>query len=340
MATWVDPYTGDIYEYDDGGSYSEGDWMPSDGMYADNSYTDDYSWLPQYYDDWGTGSTASGDMAGSSPFVPSGEYSSPGGMDWLGGLSRFLFGSGGASSALGAGSTGGLLGSITTPQALTTGLGALLGGMSGSKQTGTQTVTQEPWSGQQPYLSDLFGRAQGAVDQAMARPSDYELNATAKMNQFIQNQDATNPYFGQNNPHLQQQIDYANQDVMRGIQPMMNAANRASGSFGNSGVAETFGRTASDAMARNANSMRMQDYGLQAQLGENAVNRTMTGAQNVFNMGNQQRMSAFEPLKQYGSLITGNYGSQQSSPIYSNPLSGALGGGLLGGQLYKMLNGG
>lgn len=45
-------------------------------------------------------------------------------------------------------------------------------------------------------------------------------------------------------------------------------------------------------------------------------------------------------LQAYQGLIGGQqYGSQQQSPLYSNPFASALGGGIIGGQLWKMYGG-
>lgn len=97
----------------------------------------------------------------------------------------------------------------------------------------------------------------------------------------------SNP-FGANNPFLTQAIDSASADATRNfqttVQPALAAAQRASGSFGNSAVGEMERNAYSD-FGRNlgniANGARMQDYTAQQQLAENALNRTQ--ANNQFN---------------------------------------------------------
>lgn len=100
----------------------------------------------------------------------------------------------------------------------------------------------------------------------------------------------TNPYLGQNNPYLQQQIDNAQGDVIRNwntvAAPQFDTAMARSGSFGNEGIRQATSLAASD-MQRNlgriATDMRMQDYSAQLGLAENSLNRGMNAQQ--FNAG-------------------------------------------------------
>lgn len=101
---------------------------------------------------------------------------------------------------------------------------------------------------------------------------------------------STNPMAGMNNPYLTQAIDAAAGDITRNyndvINPQFDRMAAASGSFGNTGVEAARGRAMSDVgrqIGNVANSMRMQDYGLQAQLGESAANRATQNSQ--FNSG-------------------------------------------------------
>lgn len=126
-----------------------------------------------------------------------------------------------------------------------------------------------------------------------------------------------NPYMGQanayagENPYLQNAIDQASRDVTNNyskvVSPQLAAMDRNSGSFGNSGIAETQS-DARDVLSRNlgniSSNMRMQDYGQQAQLAESGLNRdamlaeTMnTNKLNQFNAErtNQMRGMAFAP---------------------------------------------
>lgn len=227
-----------------------------------------------------------------------------------------------------------VLSGLTSGGGLATLAGGLLGGINGSKQTGTETKTQAPWTPQQPYLLDLFNKAKTASDTGAMSP--YEQTALTGM-QGVANGPKTNPYAGVDNPYLTQTINNASQDAMRNLMPMYDQAQRASGSFGNSGVTEAFGRTAADTLGKIATNARMQDYGTQQQLGENAVNRTVSSLGPLFSAGQNSASNPWTNINKYGQAITGSYGGTSSQPIYTNPVSNMLGGGLLGSQVYRNL---
>ena len=226
------------------------------------------------------------------------------------------------------------LSGLTSGGGLVTLAGGLLGGVNGSKQTGTQTSTQAPWTPQQPYLTDMFAKAKAASDSGAMSP--YEQTALTGM-QGVASGPKTNPYAGVDNPYLTQTINNASQDAMRNLMPMYDQAQHASGSFGNSGVAETFGRTAADTLGKIATSARMQDYGTQQQLGENAVNRSVSALGPLYSAGQSSTANPWTNINKYGQAITGSYGNSTSSPIYTNQAANMLGGGLLGSQIYKNL---
>ena len=270
------------------------------------------------------------------------------------GLSALLAKLGLSGSAAGA-AGGTLLGGLGAA-----GLGAALGSINGSKQSGTSVTTTEPWSAQQPYLKDLFAKAQSTYN---GQPSINPLQTQA-LSEAGQSADptagwfgaggkvGTNPYAG-SNPYLQQSIDYANEDTNRAFMPLMNQANHQSGSFGNSGVADYYSKNLAEQFGRNSTTARMQDYTQQQQLGESDINRrygaamntptlanqTLQNSQNKFNLGTSAQNQPYDALKQYGSLITGNYGQTSSSPVYTNPLSGLLGGAVAGSSVYSNIFG-
>lgn len=275
----------------------------------------------------------------------------------ISGLLGQLLGTG-AAGALGT-AGGSMLGSLGSA-----GLGALLGSINGSKQSGTNVTTTEPWSAQQPYLKDLFAKAQTTFNgQPSINPlqtqalSEAGANSDPTANWFGSGgKVGTNAYAGMENPYLQQSIDYANEDVNRAMMPMLNKANRASGSFGNSGVAEYYSRSMADQFGRNANTARMNNYNQQLGISENDVNRRFQGAMNAptlqnqtlqnannkFNLGTMAQAQPYDALKNYQSLITGGYGNSSSSPIYTNPIGGLLNGAGIGASIYKSIfpNGG
>jgi hypothetical protein len=227
-----------------------------------------------------------------------------------------------AQALLGGGSGGGLLGGTGTGQGSL--LGALLGGLAGSyggaKQDGTINTTQTPWGPQQPYLLDAWEKAKQA--------SNNPINTQAQSNyQSVLQGPTTNPYLGQDNPYLQKQIDNTNADVTRAMMPAMNQANKASGSFGNSGVADIYSKNMTDAYSRNANDMRFKDYYAQMQLQKDAVNNTLG-----FTQGTSNFLAG--PAQDYAKTVQGNYGGTKSEPYFTNPASSILGGATLGYNLF------
>lgn len=311
MANWWDSYMTDTPSYLDlnlsTNSWDTPQYNTDVGVQSTSSPTD-YSWLysPQYSDssisqNWSTAPTS----------------------NWWDSI---------ASNAGTLANTA--LSGLTSGGGLATLAGGLLGSLDGSKQTGTETKTQAPWTPQQPYLLDLFNKAKTASDTGAMSP--YEQTALTGMQGFA-NGPKTNPYAGVDNPYLTQTINNASQDAMRNLMPMYDQAQRASGSFGNSGVAEIFGRTAADTLGKIAANARMQDYGTQQQLGENAVNRTVSSLGPLFSAGQNSASNPWTNINKYGQAITGSYGGTSSQPIYTNPVSNMLGGGLLGSQVYRNL---
>ena len=225
-----------------------------------------------------------------------------------------------AQSLLGGG-TGAAAGGGTGQGSL---LGAILGGLAGSyggaKQDGTINTTQTPWGPQQPYLLDAWEKAKQA--------SNSPINTQAQSNyQQVLGGPTTNPYLGMDNPYLQKQIDNTNADVTRAMMPAMNQANKASGSFGNSGVADIYSKNMTDAYSRNANDMRFKDYYAQMQLQKDAVNNTLG-----FTQGTSNFLAG--PAQDYAKTVQGNYGGTKSEPYFTNPASSILGGATLGYNLF------
>lgn len=161
---------------------------------------------------------------------------------------------------------------------------------------GQQAMGAQPAQTQGAQNPFIGMQSQGVQGQGSVMPYAQQIAQQGqKSNPWLgqQSQQAqgagSNP-FGANNPFLTQAIDSASADATRNfqttVQPAMAAAQRASGSFGNSAVGEMERNAYSD-FGRNlgniANSARMQDYTAQQQLAENALNRTQ--ANNQFNSG-------------------------------------------------------
>lgn len=254
----------------------------------------------------------------------------------------------------------------------TAGLGALLGSMNGAKQAGTTTTTQVPWEGQQPYLLDMFAKAQQAQNASSApnalQTSAYNAAQNAMNNTLTGqaqgvigdvlsgNQKVTlgaNPYLGTNNPFLSKALDDSAQATMRNMMPLMNQANVQSGSFGNSGVADIYSKNIADSIATQSNNAMMNQYNatrditnqnLLAQAGydQNALNMRSTAAFNI-----PQYQSGLLSGAATGYGIGQNYNLQPYDSLskYGQLVTGNYGGtttnpyftnpmsGLLGGAL-------
>jgi hypothetical protein len=108
-----------------------------------------------------------------------------------------------------------------------------------------------------------------------------------------------------------------------------------------------------DQYGRNANTMRMQDYTQQLQLGESDIgrrfgaamnaptlaNQTLQNSQNLFNLGTSAQNQPFDKLKNYQGLISGGFGGTTNTPIYENKMAGLLGGAGAGASIYKNIFG-
>lgn len=217
--------------------------------------------------------------------------------------------------------------------------GGLLGGMGGGdKPAGQTTTTQAPWGPQQPYIMDLFNKAQQQYGQGGGINQD-QLDSQKELGKWASGENM-NPLLGVNNPYLQQVIDNSSADAMRNLQPLINRANAASGSFGNSGVAETYGRTAADTLGKIATDTRYQDYTRQQGLFENDANRRIAAISPFMGQANYEQQLPWQNLNNYSKVVSGNVGSSTSTPYFTNPANGVLGGATIGGWLGNQLLGG
>ncbi len=126
-----------------------------------------------------------------------------------------------------------------------------------------------------------------------------------------------NALLGLNNPYLNDQIGAAQDDVVRkynlATRPAEDQRMAASGSFGNTGLQQMQGesqRNLAGELGRVSSNMRMQDYGLQANLGEGQAGRSLVASGQ--NAGNQQRTNEFNAGLQAQDLgrNTSAYGQQ------------------------------
>lgn len=150
--------------------------------------------------------------------------------------------------------------------------------------------------------SNVSGLVNGGANPFLGQTTG-QLDPLRQMNLAqTTTQVGTNPYFGKNNPYLNDAIGYATGDITRNftdtVNPGFDRMARASGSFGNSGVEEARAnaqRTMAQQIGRTTSDMRMADYTMQAGLGEADVNRRLSTSltDTARNLGASKDMQAF-----------------------------------------------
>lgn len=182
-----------------------------------------------------------------------------------------------------------------------------------------------------------------------------------------------NPFLGQNNPYLQQQIDSSLADTTRAYNlrtnPAIESAMVNSGSFGNSGLQQVQNeaqRGLMQTLGNQANNFRAQDYnnqqgmyqwdqGFNRSLFNDAFGQNQQNLQNAtgllgqlqgYNAGDVTNANNIQntPLNYWQQFANGansigqGYGNSTVTGGASSPLVSALGGAQIGSQFMK--NGG
>ena len=243
--------------------------------------------------------------------------------------------------------------------------------MSGGGDENT-TTTQAPWSGQSPYLQDLFAQAQQWANQpgprtgrslqlgqegaqayeAGAAPAGAIAASAAQGQQFLASGDVLSP---ESNPALQQYIDLANQATTRGFRqgvlPSLRGQAVQVGNVGSSraGIAEGLAsqgltqqiaqQTAGLASAGYGQGLDAMGRGL-ALAPQTAGLQTvrgdiLTGAGEAYR-GLETRTSDedLRRLANYQRLLSGSFGQETTGPgTQTGGLSGAIGGAAAGYQV-------
>jgi hypothetical protein len=238
------------------------------------------------------------------------------------------------------------------------GIGALTG-----KKGGSTTTTQNtaPWIGQQPYLTDVFERAQGLADRG---PFSYAPSAFTTQAQQMQAQRALDP----NSAVGRAQGVLGDTISGRYLSPETNPALRASvqdalglagsafakqyggaagNNLGNSGYQEALAR----GLGATATNAYADAYGRERQNQLNAMQLAPSlGIADVAQLGQvgaaqdalaqQQFNSPWENLSKYQAAISGQFGGSGSTqtPYFQNPLATAMGMGIGGLSLYNGMN--
>lgn len=207
-------------------------------------------------------------------------------------------------------------------------LGAGLGSLNGSQQ-GTTSSTSAPWGPQQPYLQDLFGRAQAASQSSQFPSFDELLSYTQGLGlssggaQQI-GDTFSGAYMNPSNPLYQSILNDATSQVTGRFY-----GRDQTGPLGSrSGFSDTFAKTLGNQLSANLFNPERQRQVAYASMFNPATGQA--AAQGM-------RMDPFKSLQNYGSLIGGQYGSVRTDPYFTNPAAGALGGALAGSQIWNNL---
>lgn len=243
--------------------------------------------------------------------------------------------------------------------------GAVIGGMM-SKGGGTQTINSDPWGPAQGQLR--FGLSE--LDRIYGRPAPfYQTPMMGPFGSTMQRAYGTgNPWTpGAGTIRPQQPIpttptgpltpapnpvqeygllDPAAAELMRTIQgervgqnPYLEDVIRRASADVNSQFAG-MGRYGSGAhmdqlFSKAAAPIRYEDYARERANQLAAVQAAPGFEMAPYQLYGAQQAAPYEGIRNYLDLVgnIGRGGGSQSSPIYNNPLAGALGGGLLGYQL-------
>lgn len=190
--------------------------------------------------------------------------------------------------------------------------GGLASGAMARKGGSTSSVQNSaPWTGVQPYLVGLYKGSRNAVlrnHESAAPLFDVGANQVAATARG----DYLNPA---SNPFLQNYVSDALGQVKSSFAGQYGGA--AGGNLGNSGYQEMLTRT----LANTA----LPIYA-------NAYN---TERQNQLNAAQLAPDLSYQPLREYSAALQNAPGGQSTTttPFFTNPMAGAVGGGLLGMQI-------
>lgn len=224
----------------------------------------------------------------------------------------------------------------------------------------------------QPYTGQRFTGNNQMQNQGIQQAAQQAQGGSAVNNAASSNLTSTlqGDYLSQGNPYLTANIDRAQGDVARNYnlitRPQTESMDARSGSFGNSGVAQTQQeqqRQAGEQMANISTSMRGQDYGNErnrqlsaAGMAPGAAQAGYYDSQQLYNAGalanqpqqqqmdfnyqqyQEQQNDPYRRLTATGAPFGANLGSTVTSPAGSRT-AGAIGGGLAGAQAGSSFGG-
>lgn len=240
------------------------------------------------------------------------------------------------------------------------GIGAAAGLLGNrGRQSGTVNTTgaafSEPWWAVQPYLQDAFSRGQTLLGQpAIGAQSPYTQQAIAEQARLATSpglissaqQELADTIGGRyldpsTNPYLQAAGQNAINQALAGVSSRFSGEN-----YGSSPNREWMTRAATEAVSpfyfgQYGQERGRQFAGLSMAPGLQFANVTGLGQAGALEEARAQAEvdAPWTQLARYRGLLTGVPGgsttSQQQQPYFTNPWASALGGGLLGAQLYN-----
>lgn len=206
---------------------------------------------------------------------------------------------------------------LTNPALLGAGIGGLLGGTSGSKPAGTTTTVQDIPDWLKPYVTSNLNMAAGARDKLLAG-SNVTDAATPEYLKTV-NGAYLDP---STNPWLDATYKHAAGLVGAGVDSRFESAGRY-GSGAHQGVLqEGFNNLATSLFGGNYQAERARQ------------SAAITGAPAFDTSAASAKLA---PYTDYASLFPNTRST--TTPYFTNPGAGILGGALAGGSIGKIING-
>jgi hypothetical protein len=222
----------------------------------------------------------------------------------------------------------------------------------GGGKTVNTVQNADPWSGVQPYLSDLFGQSQGLANRT---PFGYQASPYTQQAQDLTAQRALDPnsLTGRAQGVLGDTISgkYLNLSTNPALQDALGLAGSAFAKQYGGAAGQNLGNSGyQEALARGLGGVAAQAYNVerqnQLQATQLAPSMDYANLQALGGVGAQQEARAqsqynspWSNLQAYQALISGQPGgtTQGQSPYFTNPLASGIGMGLGGLALYNGL---
>jgi len=223
-------------------------------------------------------------------------------------------------------------------------MSGIFGGGGGTVQTQQQS---SPWGPVQPYLQDVFSRAQGLSNMPAQSPFTVQAQQMAAQRAMDPNsltgqaqRTVGNTISGQylnpsTNPYLSGAVNDALGQVQSKFAGLYGGA--AGANVNNTGYQEGLARTLANTALPYYSNAYQQERQNQLGASQMAPGLDYTQSQALGAVGAQQQAAPWTQLQNYQGAISGVPGGQvtQQTPYYTNPFANALGLGLGASSLYN-----